>query len=148
MAVQTYSLLDVIFTFTHPVAGSFTANGNQGVGRIVITYSNDRTVMALAGDGGVMGTAKPGRMGSISIEVQQTSALHGFLLGWFNYLDAQMLQSDVSTWFSAVVEVRSITTGRFHVLQGVAPQKITDQTYEGDGQNYTWSLPAADVQTT
>lgn len=148
MAQATYSLLDVIFTMFHPIAGTFTANGNQGVGRIVITYSNDRTQMDLAGDGAVMISAKPGRLGNISIEVQQVSALHSFLLAWFNTLDAAMLQGDVSTWASAVVEVRSITTGRYHQLQGVAPQKVTDQTYESNGQNFTWNLPAADVQTT
>ena len=148
MAQQaTYSLLDVIFTFFHPLAGTFTANGNQGVGRIVITYSNDRTQMDLAGDGAVMISAKPGRMGNIAIEIQQTSRLHAFLLAWFNVLDTQMLQGDVSTWAAATVEVRSITTGRFHVLQGVAPQKVTDQTYEANGQNFTWNLPSADVQT-
>lgn len=148
MAQATYSLLDVIFTMFHPIAGTFTANGNQGVGRIVITYSNDRTVMALAGDGAVMISAKPGRLGNIAIETQQVSALHSYLLAWFNTLDAAMLTGDVSNWATAVVEVRSITTGRYHQLQGIAPQKITDQTYEGDGQNYTWNLPAADVQTT
>lgn len=147
MAGQTtYSFIDVIATFFHPVAGTFTMNGNQGMGRFVVTNTTERTVISVSADGAPMISAILGSVGAVAIEAQQTSALHKFLLNWSNILYTAQKQGDVSTWASAVVEIRSVLDGSVHILQGVAPSKQPDKTYESVGQNVTWNLLSADVQ--
>lgn len=147
MAGQTtYSFIDVIATFFHPVAGTFTMNGNQGMGRFVVTNTTERTVMSVSADGAAMVSAILSSIGAVSIEAQQTSALHKFLLNWTNILYAAQKQGDVSTWASATVEIRSVLDGSVHILNGVAPSKQPDKQYETVGQNVTWNLLSADVQ--
>ena len=140
-----YSFMDVILTFVHPVAGTFTANGNIGAGRFIVTNTTDHTVMAVSSDGATMVSAVPGLLGNLAIEMQQTCAFHKFLLNWSNILLTALQQNDVSNWATASVEIRSVTDQSVHILTGVAPQKQADKTYEATGQNVTWNLPAATV---
>lgn len=147
MAGQTtYSFMDVIATFSHPIAGTFTMNGNQGMGRFVVTNTTERTVMSVSADGAPMVSSILSFIGAVSIEAQQTSDLHKFLIAWTNILYAAQRQGDVSNWANAIVEIRSVIDGSVHILSGVAPSKVPDKTYETVGQNVTWSLLAADVQ--
>ncbi len=143
---STYSFMDVIASFFHPIVGTFTMNGNQGMGRFVVTNTTDRTQISVSADGAPMVSSIAGDNGSVAIEAQQTSDLHAFLLTWANTLYAAQRQGDVSTWASATIEIRSVLNGRVHILTGVCPSKIPDQTYEQAGQNYTWTLLAANIQ--
>jgi hypothetical protein len=147
MAGQTtYSFMDVIATFVHPVAGTFTMNGNQGMGRFVVTNTTERTQISVSADGAPMVSAILASNGAVAIEAQQTSSLHKFLLAWSNILYTGQKLGDVSNWANASVEIRSVLDGSVHILRGVAPSKQPDKTYETIGQNVTWNLLAADVQ--
>lgn len=143
---STYSFMDVIASFFHPIVGTFTMNGNQGMGRFVVSNATERTAHNVSADGAVMVSSIAGDNGSVAIEAQQTSDLHAFLLTWANTLYTAQRQGDVSTWASATIEIRSVLNGRVHILTGVSPSKIPDEGYEQNGQNYTWNLMAANVQ--
>lgn len=141
-----YSFRDAQVTMTDPDAGPFSFSGELGAGQFIVSMATDRTVLATAADGAIMGSAIAGNSGHIAIECQQTSTIHKYLLSWYNAKVARQLNGDVSTWFSMAISVRNATTNTGHTLTGVGPSKIPDYPYQKEGQNITWTLPAADIQ--
>jgi len=79
--------------------------------------------------------------------VQQTSALHAFLLAWYNAVKTAMLGGDVTNWATASVTFRNLVDGSIHECTGVSPSKIPDKVYAAQGQHLTWVLMAADIQS-
>ena len=148
MAARTYSFKDVSYAFNSPAAGSYVSAGQVGLGGIQVMMAAERTVHDRAADGNIMVSALAGDDGSISLEVQQTSDIHAFLLLWWNLLKTAMDAGDVSNWASATVMIRSLTDGTEHYARGVSPQKIPDKPYAAQGQKVTWHLMCADLQTT
>ena len=144
--MTTYSFKDLTGAFVHPLVGNYIlGGGNIGMGQLTIAMSTDRTVHDVASDGSVMVSYIPGDNGQIMIEVQQTSDLHNFLLGWFNACKTAADLGDISTWSAAVISIRNIVDGSFHTLTGISPGKIPDKVYQAQGQKITWTLPAAKV---
>jgi hypothetical protein len=140
-----YSFKDSAVSITDPDAGPFSFSGEQGVGQFVVSMATERTVLATASDGAIMGSAIAGDSGHISIECQQTSDIHAYLLGWLNAKIARQNNGDVTTWFGMKISVRNVTTNTAHTLTGVGPSKMPDYPYSAQGQNITWMLPAANV---
>lgn len=143
--MQVYSFKDTSGAFNHPLALGFSFFGQIGAGRFTVAMHTERTVQATAADGTIMQSYVAGRSGTLSVEVQQTSALHQFLLNWLNLCSTAADNGDVSNWATATVTLRNITTGTGHVLTGISPSKMPDMSYASQGENVTWLLMAADV---
>jgi hypothetical protein len=145
--MTTYSFKDTTGAFEHPNVGEFQFAGQIGMGEFVVVMAQERTSHDIAADGNVMVSYLAGDNGSLDIQVQQTSALHAFLLAWFNTVKTAADNQDVANWAAATVTLRSLVDGSTHVLTGVSPSKIPDKTYAAQGGKVTWRLMAADVQS-
>jgi hypothetical protein len=143
----TYSFKDLSGAFAHPLAGGFIFAGQIGLGQIVITMNTEKTAHDISSDGSVMVSAVAGDNGQVSVEVQQTSLLHQFLLAWYNLIKTAMNGGDPSQWASAALTLRNVVDGSQHVVTGISPSKVPDKVYTAHGQNITWVLMAADIQS-
>jgi Protein of unknown function (DUF3277) len=142
----TYSFKDLSGAFIHPLVGSYPiGGGNVGLGQIVVSMTIDRTVQDMSADGSCMVSYIAGDNGSVSIEVQQTSDLHTFLLGWFNACKTAADAGSVALWAQAAFSVRNILDGSSHAMTGVSPGKVPDKTYASQGGKITWILPCAKI---
>lgn len=142
----TYSFKDLTGAFVHPLVGSFIlGGGNIGLGSLTVSMTTDRTVQDVAADGSVMVSYIPGDNGTISIEVQQTSDLHGFLLNWFNACKTAADLGDVLPWAAGLISIRNLIDGSVHTATGVSPGKMPDKVYAAQGGKITWTLPAARI---
>lgn len=139
--MATYSFSDIQFVLSHPAYPPFSMNG-QGVGEVRISYDQDNSAHTLGADGTVMVSKIRANNGSISLSMQQTSPLHAWLKGLFNYLNT----APTNQWAAMAVDI----TGAFMVdnirARGVSIQKRADQGYAQQGENVTWTLMAADIQ--
>ena len=140
--ISTYSFLDLSGSISHPALGAYTFTG-EGIGEMSVTMATDRTAHDIAADGAVMVSKLAGSNGSITIQAQQTSSLHTWLINWYNYLYG----ADTDEWAQTNILVRAPKMGKSHVAVGVSPQKIGDQPYHAQGQRVTWTLMCADLQT-
>lgn len=137
----TYSFSDVSAVVSHPSVGQNVING-QGVGTITTTMATEKTTHDVSADGSVMVNKIPGDNGTIAISVQQTSAVHKWLLNWYNYIKA----ASTSQWALASITVQSPVMGDLITATGVSPQKLPDRPYQAQGQMVTWNLMAANIQ--
>jgi hypothetical protein len=142
MGVNTYSFSDIVGTISEPNVGSYGFTG-KGVGELTIAYAAERTVHDVAADGVVMPSKIANNTGTITIQAQQTSDLHKWMLDWFNYL----VSASTSSWADTSVTITAKTMNRTHVATGISPQKIGDQPYQAQGQRVTWVLMCADISS-
>lgn len=142
MPYSTYSFNDVHVVISPPGFPAYTLNG-QGVGDINISFADDNTLHDRSADGRVMVSKIKANNGSISISVQQTSALHKYLKQLFNFLRLR----DTSAWAGTMITLSS-PAGLFDTITatGVSFSKRADQPYQAQGQNVTWNFMAADIQ--
>lgn len=136
MASVTYSFSDINAVLKFPGFSDYIINGT-GIGEISITYPNDNTAHALAADGRVMPTKIKADNRDFSIMIQQTSPLHAWLTNAFNWLMAQ----GPEYWAAGQFTI-SPNTGGVEVLKGVSFRKRADQTFQQQGQNFTWNFMA------
>lgn len=137
---STYSFSDCDVTFTHPAVGVHQVNG-QGLGSITITMTTDKTTHDIAADGTVMISKIAGENGTVSLEVQQTSAFHKWLLGWYNAINLLGAES----WAAGVIIIRDKIGGSTITALDVSPQKRADKSYQSEGQRITWTLMAGNI---
>jgi Protein of unknown function (DUF3277) len=143
----TYSFLDLSGGFSHTYSDYYTFSGNsQGKGQIVVTMATEKTVHSVSADGTTMPSYVAGDNGTISIECQQTSDLHKYLLGWYNNLQDAAKNGDVSEWATASLMLRNVTDGTSHYCDGISPQNVPPKTYGAQGGNVTWVLMCCDIQ--
>lgn len=141
--VSTYSFNDIIMTIAHPTYPAFVLNG-QGVGEVTIAYPNDNTAQELAADGSVMISKIAADNATVAITMQQTSSLHTWLKGLFNFLNI----SPAALWAGASIHIQSVSGGFDNItLTGVSPTKRADQPYQKLAQMVTWNFMAANGQT-
>lgn len=140
MEVTTYSFTDLAGSISHPTFGAYLFDGT-GIGSVTISKATDRTAHDVAADGSVMVSKIAGNNGTLTIECQQTSAIHKWLLAWFNAL----WQLPTSEWASASITLRNSATGTRHIISGVSPQKEPDTPYQSQGQRVTWNLMCAEI---
>lgn len=145
----TYSGKDSTIVFTHPLVPPLIASGVAvGLNQAHVSMATEKTVHSVATDGAVMISAIAGDNGSIALEMQQTSALHAQLMGWYNAIKVLLDQGNVLNWATAAVTIRNVVDGSYHEATGVSPSKIPDKVYAAQGQNLTWNLMCADIQST
>ena len=102
----TYSFTDLAGSISHPTLGFYLFDGT-GVGSVSISKATDRTAHDIAADGSVMVSKIAGNNGTVSIETQQTSELHKWLLAWFNAL----CQLPTSEWASTSMTRTQMSCG-------------------------------------
>jgi hypothetical protein len=144
---NVYSLLDLLGSFYHPLVGSFTFAGEIGVGSVSFEKSTVRTLLDVAGDGGIMTSALVGNQGICHVEIQQVSPLQGFLQSWVNALYTHQRAGDVSTWAAATLRFSSIVDQSTHDCSGVSPTKEPTIVYGPQGAKLTWELLCADISS-
>ena len=142
--VTTYSFLDLTGSIHHDVAGDYLFQGQMGAGSVAIAMTTEKTVHDLASDGSIMVSKMAGENGTISIEVQQTSDLHAWLLDTYNLVN---FTPDTSQWAGMSMMLRNIVDGSSHVASGMSFQKVPDKSYQAQGQRVTWVLMAADIHS-
>jgi hypothetical protein len=145
---NAYSLRDASGSFYHPSIGTITFSGDLGVGSISFEKTVNRTVLDVAGDGGIMGSALPGDNGIIHLEIQQVSPLQGALQTWANALFTAQSQNDVSEWFDGVLTMSFLVDGSIHNCTGVAPTKEPTKVYGAQGAKLVWDLLACRIVST
>jgi hypothetical protein len=138
----TYSFLDTTLIFAHPDAPVPITITGEGAGRVTVSMDGDRTAMDQAADGAVMVSKMAATIGTVMIDVQQTSQVHKKLLALFNTLYI----ADTSAWAKATITIRNSSDGTGHVCTGVAFSKPGDKVYQKDGQHVSWTLKCADIQ--
>lgn len=143
----TYSFKDLTGVLSNPLLGSpfQITGGNIGNGQITIRMTVNKTEHDVAADGVVMPSFVAGENGEVTVEVQQTSALHHALLSLYDMLDTAAVGGDVSNWASTTMSFRTILDGSTHTLSGVSFQKVPDKPYAAKGSNVTWILMAANI---
>lgn len=142
MRHSTYSFLDLAGAISHPFfpLGVFQFTG-EGVGSITVEMSNERSQHDVAADGSIMISKMAGNNGVITIECQQTSLVHKYLLNLFNYV----WQADTNQWAMIAIALRNISDGTSHICTGVSFNKKGAKSYKREGQWVTWTLMAADI---
>lgn len=136
----TYSFGDVDCTFMHPGVGVHQVNG-EGLGSITVSMAQDKTQHDIAADGTVMVSKIAGENGTISLEIQQTSSFHKWLLGWYNFINL----TGGTAWAAASVIIRDKVNGTTITAIDVSPQKRPDKSYQAQGQRVTWSMMAGNI---
>lgn len=144
--MNQYSFKDSSGAFTHPLAGTFSFFGQIGIGQFTVEMTTEKSTDDVAADGNVMVSAIAGDNGHVTIEVQQTSSLHSFLLNWYNQLLLLLNQGDVVNWATAQLTLRNLVDGSQHICNGVHPSRIPPKTYAAQGGKITWTLMCADIQ--
>ena len=152
-AVTTYSFKDLSGVFAHATAGSYTFGGaeNRGINQITVSYLAENTQQDISVDGGVFVLPIPVWNGMVTIDVQQTSLFHQFLLGWYNTIRTEATQSSPTfdNWSNAsmlLVKNSSLnSTTVSHTITGISPQKRPDETYAAQGGSVVWNLMAANI---
>lgn len=141
----TYSFKDLTGAIVSPIAGTLLLGGQLGTGKVTFTNTTDHTQHDTAADGVVMPSFVAGDSGVISIECQQTSFVHKFLLNWLNIHKTAAMNDDVSNWAATTGSFRNIVDGSTHVGLGISPMKVPDKTYAETGGRVVWSLPVCSL---
>lgn len=141
----TYSFKDLSGIIECPVTGALLFSGQLGVGKVVVANTTDHTAHDTAADGLVMPTFIAGDSGELTIECQQTSLVHKFLLEWFNILKTLSMSGDVSNWATTTALFRNTLDGSIHECTGISPSKVVDKTYTKNGENVSWKLMVCSI---
>ena len=141
MPYTTYSFLDMSGVISHPAKGAFTFTG-EGVGELIVTMSTEKTAHEVSADGVTMISKIAGDNGTVTINVQQTSAAHRWLLDLYNYV----LSSNTAELAKTACTIRNTTDGTSHRIIGMSPQKVPDKTYQAQGQRVSWVFMAGEIQ--
>ncbi len=142
MNTSTYSFQDLAGAIAHPQLGAYTFTG-EGVGSVMVSMAGDNTSHDIAADGSCMVSKVIRKNGTIVITCQQTSRVHKWLLAAFNALYV----ADTSEWARMGATLRNTSDGTSHVAAGISFQKPADKPYQAQGQNVTWTLMAADIES-
>lgn len=139
--VSTYSFTDVNATISHPAYGSYSVQG-EGIGDMTISKTTDRSSHDVAADGAIMISKIAGNNGNVTINAQQTSSLHEFLQGLFNYC----WQADTSEWAQISMTIEAPKMGKTYYCTGGAFVKEPDEPFQSQGQRVQWGILFADIQ--
>ena len=140
-----YSFKDLSIVLSHPIAGTFRGQGQQGFGQVTFVKTTTRAEQSVSADGLVLTSIVAGDGGTITIEVQQTSPLHAFLIGWSNDVDAAANLGDVSNAVAGIVSAQALSAKASHYATGVTPQKQPDKPYGAQSAMVTWTLVCANL---
>ncbi|WP_302225952.1 phage protein [Veillonella magna] len=136
-----YAFEDISAVFSHPSYGQYSLQG-EGAGDIQITKSMERTAHDVAADGHVMVSKIAGNNGNVTVNAQQTSSLHNWLQGLFNYL----VSAPHDEWAKISLTIRSPMMAKTYICTGGAFQKEGDEQFQAQGGRIAWVLMFADIQ--
>jgi hypothetical protein len=143
----TYSFKDLSGAMSSSLAPPFAFAGQLGVGKITVEYVTEHGLMETAADGTVLPVFVAGRAGRITIDVQQTSKFHHYLILWHNLHVTKCTQGDISEWANSAILMRNTLDGSSHEAQGVIPTKIPDKAYAASPTMITWTLLCANLNS-
>lgn len=136
-----YSFLDTILNLAF-ATGAMSITG-KGIGDCSVTMAQDRTAMEASADGSIMISKIAGNHGHLTVNVQQTSDAHKFLLGMYNAL----IPAPPALWAQGAGILRSLSDNSTHTFTGVCFQKLGDKPYGKQGAMVTWTLLCGDIQS-
>lgn len=140
-----YSFSNITASISHPSTGAISTS-NSGVGSIGISMLTDRTTHDIAADGGIFILKVDGNNGIISLQVQQTSELHRWMLQLAGFLMTPTV--DHKTWAEINMSIQDNNMNTLYRCTGGSLIKIPDLTFATDGQSVTWIIYFADITLT
>lgn len=138
---STYSFTDIDFNISHPGYGQYSLNG-EGAGDVTVGKATERSVHNVAADGSIMTSKIAGNNGNVAINAQQTSSLHNWLQGLFNYL----WDADTSQWAQISIMIRAPKMKKTIICSNGCFVKEPDEQFQAQGQNVPWNLLFGDIQ--
>lgn len=137
----TYSFTDIDAVISHPSYGQYAIQG-EGIGDITISKMTERSAHNVAADGHIMVSKIAGNNGTVAMNAQQTSSLHNWLEGLFNYL----WSAPTDEWAQISLTLRAPKMNKTIQCSGGSFQKEADEPFQTQGQNVAWNLLFADIQ--
>jgi len=138
---STYAFEDMSVVIRHPAMGQLLLQG-EGLGSISFAMANDMTQHDTAADGSVMASKIVSPSGTITIQVQQTSAAARWLRRFINYIKT----APSSQFAQASIIGSSKVMGVTHTCEGVSPQKRPDADYQQAGQQQSFVFMAQQME--
>ncbi len=143
--VYTYSFKDLVGVLNFAGFPPFVVSGELGADRITIRMRTERAAQAVASDGAIMQTYIAGDNGEVTLELQETSPLHAYMVNIMNTLVGQANVGNVANFVAGTAQFTAINNGLIFMLYGMSPTKIPDVPFAKDGQNVTWTLLCARI---
>lgn len=137
-----YSLADTRVVLYHPSVGQ----GNLhlcGRGKMVISYSGDRSSHTTTADGYVVVNKLVANNGMVTLEVPQNSIADDFLSKFASFLKNN---NDSSQELLGTMSVYDSAGEKEWQMSGVTVQKTPDRTYDRTSTNVVYVLLAALIQ--
>lgn len=138
---KVYSFSDVYIIFAPEGYPVYEASG-QGLGEITIDWDGVNSIQERSADGRIMVSKIAADNGMIHMTMQQTSDLHKYLKGAFNFLN----NADPALWAKNEITIAERQGLNVTVATGVSIEKRASQPYQAQGQMVTWSFLAANMQ--
>jgi len=111
--METYSFLDCVLNLAF-ATGAYTITG-KGIGKVTVSMTQERTAIDAAADGNIMISKIAGNHGTLTLELQQTSDAHKFMLGMYNAL----VIAPPSLWAQGVGLLRCTSDSTSHSFTGL-----------------------------
>ncbi len=138
--VYTYSFEDTSLTISHPGFGTYTAYGT-GIGDITISYANDVTYHNVAADLAVVVSKWVARNGNVQMNILQSSDFNEWLKKFAAFLE----ESPTDQFALATMDIKNKSTGDSYHCTGVSHQKRSDNSFQSQAQNRTWTMMCANI---
>ena len=138
--VYTYSFEDTSLTISHPGFGTYTAYGT-GIGDITVSYSNDVTYHNVASDLAVVVSKWVARNGNVQMNILQSSDFNEWLKKFAAFLE----ESPTDQFALATMDIKNKSTGDSYHCTGVSHQKRSDNSFQSQAQNRTWTMMCANI---
>jgi hypothetical protein len=136
-----YSFLDLSGVIYHPLVGNYSFIG-QGVGQIRIELDNDMTFHEFNVDGSVIIGRIPLYSGKVTIDCQQSSNIHKWLMS--AYQTIKMAES--KEWARMSCLIRRVSDGYEDRITGMSFETIPPKVYQAEGQMVSWVLLAGHIK--
>jgi Protein of unknown function (DUF3277) len=143
----TYSYSAIQLSLSHPISGSYIANGEAANGGITIAPVVDHTVQEVTPDGATITNFIPGNNATMTIQAQQIANLDDYLIGWHNDCVTAASLGDMATYAAMTAVVIDTNSGKVHTMQGIAPSKIPDTPYGAQSAMLSWVLKVSNLVT-
>lgn len=145
MAFYPYSFKELVGVMTFPGFAPWMFAGEESAESVAVEMVTDRTVHTAASDGAIMVSYVSAANGRVTIEMQQVSPIHQFLINVFNYLTAQGDQAALQNYAAGVMEFQDTVSGDRYRCTGVTPVKIPNVPHGREGANVSWILLCANI---
>ncbi len=136
---SVYSFKDLSGIISHPLTGSYSFTGG-GIGQILITTNGDETEQEISTDGDILISRIPFSGGRLSIQCQQNSTLHSWLLSTY----FEIKDEDSKQWARMAAILRNIQNNLQREFKGISFTKIPDESFLAEGSMINWVLSFAE----